>query len=345
MSATKKNHFRHKVIMQLGIVLLLLLGTVLYATLGFHYIEDASFFDAFYMAIISVTTVGYQEIFPLSEQGRLFNVTAILLGVVCSGISVALIANLLFEETLLEVFKGRNKQKMIDKLSDHFIVCGVGTTGRSIIEELNERGHPMVVIDMQECDVDMPEGSVFLVGDARKDEILEQAGIDRAKGLASALTEDADNVFVVLTARSLNPDLKIVSRYKADDTYRKLETAGANLAISPQRIGGRRLALGLNNPLISEVVDATLGQTDLAVSFHHIDVPSNRELTCTLEDLCDRDYSLGALIVAVEGSDGNTLFNPARDHALSDVKRLVVLGDRDQVKSLRSYIETMSKKK
>lgn len=174
--------------------------------------------------------------------------------------------------------------------------------------------------------------------------MLEQAGIDKAKGLASALTEDADNVFVVLTARSLNPDLKIVSRYKADDTYRKLETAGADLAISPQRIGGRRLALGLNNPLISEVIDATLGQTDLAVSFHHIDIPDNRKLACTLADLCDRDYSLGALIVAVESNDGNILFNPPHDHMLDDVHRLMVLGDNDQVKSLQSYIETLIKK-
>ena len=332
--------FKRKAYRQIIALVLLFLFVNIYAALGFYYIEGASWFDSFYMGVITLTTVGYDEVVALSQPGRAFAVTVIYAGLASTGISVAVLANLLFEETLMAYLKGKKMDKIMKKLANHIIVCGYGSTGRSICSELLEQGEIVVVVEQREEVVSDHERLIIITGDARRDQVLKKARIDAARGLASTLTEDADNVFVTLTARALNRDLAIVSRHKNDDTEKKLLTAGADQVVSPYRIGGHRLALALTNPALLDVLDASFRQATLDVHFRHIDVPARSPVQgLLLRDAKVRERSMGALVVALVDRHGKTLFNPPPEHRLEQVTRFLVLGDDTQVAMLRDYLK------
>ncbi len=334
------DQFTQKVRRRILQILVFLSLIATYGTLGFFIIEDAPLFDAFYMTVITMTTVGYAEIFPLSSQGRLFAVTTIFVGLIGSGISIAVISNLIFEETLRMVFKGRKMDKILKKLKDHYIVCGFGTTGKSIVAELTAQNEKVLVINQEPIGT---EEYLFIQGDARDDDVLIRARIMEARGLATTLTEDSDNVFVTLTARSLNPELNIVSRFKDDDTEKKLAKAGADQAISPYRMGGQRLALALTNPAFQEILEATYHHTKLEVRYANIHVPRGSFLSGKLlRDSQIRKYSKGALIVAVIEKNGNTIFNPGPDLAMENVEQLLVMGNNQQIGALEAYFEDSS---
>lgn len=308
-----------------------------YATIGFMLVEDTSFSDALFMGVITISTVGYGEVIPLSDAGRFFAVTCIYIGLLTSGVSVAMVANLFFEGTFRQVFRARAKELRMRKLERHYIVCGYGTTGRGIANELLAQGDKVVVID--QVSRDSKGDLIFMHGDARKDEVLVKAGIKKAAGLATSLTEDADNVFVVLTARALNPDLKIVSRFKDDDTESKLQVAGANHALSPYRMGGHRLAIALTNPPLLEVLDPTFQKSDLKVRFKHVRLPEgSRVAGKMLQESNLREHALGALVVAIIDKQGNTVFNPSSEFPMDHVDQLLVLGDDEQIAALREYL-------
>ncbi|MDJ0836513.1 MAG: potassium channel protein [Acidobacteriota bacterium] len=334
-----KLDFKQRMYRRVGLVVCLMLGINTYGTIGIFLIEDTTLFEAFYMSVITLTTVGFNEIVELSPEGRMFSVTTIYMGLAGSGVSIAIITNLLFEETLVDLFKGRRMEKKLSKLRDHFIVCGFGTTGRQITEELLAQNRTVVVIDQnRDLGFDNPK-FLLLHGDARHDDMLEKARIQDAAGLAATLTEDADNVFVVLTARALNKDLSIASRYKDDDTESKLFTAGADHAVSPYRMGGHRLALSLITPAMVDLIDATLHDSSLKVRFNHVQVPEGAPIQGKLlKNSHIREYSLGALIVAVTDHTGHAVFNPSPDFRLDNITQLVVLGDDEQIRSLKSYL-------
>lgn len=337
------SEFRRKVLRRVGGVVLLLFLVLCYGTLGFVFIEGAEPFDAFYMTVITTTTVGFGETIPLSLPGRIFAVSTIFLGVLSSGVSLGMVTNLLFEETILNVFRGRKMQKLLSTFTDHYIVCGCGATGQEIVDELAAHQSKVVIIDQREKDREWPENVVFLQGDARKDEVLRGARIECAKGLASCLTEDADNVFVVLTARSLNPELKIVSRYKAEDTDRKLVMAGVDHSVSPYRMGGHRLALALTDPMFLKVLDSTFrkGSSGLKVRFAHVEVPAGSPiLGKTVANARIREESMGGLLVALVDKKGEMIFNPSPEFCIREISQILLLGDQDQVASLESYVHS-----
>lgn len=326
---------------RLMIVGALFLFVNVYSTLGFFLIEDATLFESFYMAVITISTVGYGEVLHLSSPGRVFAITSIYVGLISTGISVGLLTQVLFQRTIIEALRGRRMERVVSKMRNHFIVCGYGTTGRQVIEELLAFNEKVVLIDVNPIDLPDDANLSFYQGDARKDEILIAAQIEHAKGLVSVLTEDANNVFVVLTARSLNPNLKIVSRFKDDDTERKLKAAGVDVAISPYRIGGKRLASSLTNPLLTEFFEASLAKTTLGVHFSQIDFPQDSPiLGKTIKDSGIREHSRGALIVGVIDDQGNSVFNPNPDYLLDRVKKLLILGDDHQTESLVLYLKT-----
>lgn len=331
------DEFKRKVIRRLIQITALLLLVLIYGTVGFYVIEETSLFDAFYMAVITMTTVGYGEVIPLSIEGRFFAITAIFSGLVGSGISIAIITNLLLEESMLDLLKGSKMTQKLAGMKNHFIVCGCGSTGLSIIEELVAHKEAVVVINLEETE--LPEGCILIVGDARQDDILVKARIHDAKGLATTLTEDADNVFVTLTARSLNEKLRIVSRFKDEDSEKKLLIAGADQAISPYRMGGQRLALSLANPGFQKILDATFKNTDLDVQFAHVAIPDGCFIRSqSLKESAIDKHSLGALIVAVEEKRGATIFNPDPDLRLDNAEQLLVLGDHEQIKAIQMFI-------
>lgn len=339
----KQKDFRKKVIRRVGLMLLLLAIINAYGTIGIWLLEGSSLMDSFYMSVITLTTVGFAEVVNLSEGGRLFAITLIYAGLAGSGISVAMITSLLFEDTISDVLEGTRMQRKINNLSNHYIVCGFGNTGRQVSEELTQTGKTVVVIDMDSKPEQDAANLYHLPGDARQDEVLEKAGIKRAAGLASTLTEDSDNVFVVLTARALNPDLVITSRYKDDDTEKKLFTAGANYAVSPYRMGGHRMMLSLTTPSMAALMDATHPESTLNVHFTHVPVPPEAPINGRLlSETHIRDKSLGALVVAVVDKAGNTTFNPSPDFRLDNIRELLILGDTEQINSLKTYLMTNS---
>ena len=333
--------FKRKVIIRCLQIACALLAILAYGTLGFMVIEGMPAFDSFYMTVITMTTVGYGEIFPLHQNGRIFAITLIFAGLIGSGISVAAITNLLLEESMIDLFKGRKMKQVLDKLEGHYIVCGCGTTGQSIALELTAQGEDVVMINQTPIDAELASKLILLQGDAREDEILEKARIRSAKGLASTLTEDADNVFVTLTARSLNPALRIVSRFKDKDTEKKLGIAGCDQAVSPYMMGGQRLALALTNPAMLSILEASFSkEPSLNVRFAHVNVPEKSFLNGkTLRESNIREYSLGALVVAIIDRRGKPHFNPGADTRMDSVGQLLILGDEDQITSLRTHLK------
>lgn len=215
-------------------------------TLGYRLIEGWSLSECLYMTVVTVSTVGYQEVHPVSEPGRWFTMALILGSIGTVGYSVTIVAGFLIEGELQRIMKGRRMDKQLTGLSNHIIVCGLGRTGRSVVAELQAHAQPLVVIedsaeriaDLQNLGYAVPT----LDGDATEDAVLRRAGIERAKGLITVLSNDRDNVFVVLTARELKPDLHIVARLDEAHNEPKLRAAGANEVVSPNHIGGARMA-------------------------------------------------------------------------------------------------------
>ncbi|MDE3198667.1 MAG: potassium channel family protein, partial [Acidobacteriota bacterium] len=226
--------------------------TLLFGTVGFVLLASYPLSDAFYMTLITITTVGYHEVLPLGRAGRIFNEFLILFGVTVMFISVGAMTQTIIELQLHDRFGRRRTSRMIEKLKGHFIVCGYGRVGRNASRELMRAGAPLVVLDRNEARIEQAReaGLLAMHGDATRDESLQAAGIRRAKGLVSALATDADNLFVILSARTLNPNLTIVTRASEDEAAEKLRRAGADTVLSPFSITGHRLANALLRPLV-----------------------------------------------------------------------------------------------
>ena len=214
-------------------------------TAGYVVLEDATLLDAFYMTLITLTTVGFGEIIELDATGRLFTIGLISAGVVGFATTVALLAQLVQEGALGERGKQRRMQKRIDHLSDHYIVCGYGRVGRAVAHQLRSEPVEFVIVDKGERDSEdvRAEGFLYQLGDATQEPILRAAGLERARGLVCALPDDPDNVFIALAARSINPDITIVSRVSDPGATARLIQAGVNRIVSPYETSGRYMAM------------------------------------------------------------------------------------------------------
>jgi len=235
-----------------------LMGLVLaLGTVGFVFIEGWPWFDSFYMALITVTTIGYSEVRPLTQTGRYFNSILIAIGVTTVLFAIAVIAQYAVQAELGAYFGRRRKKRMIEKLSDHYIVCGGGRVGRSVIRELVRKNAPFVLIDSnpERADWALQQGYIAVISDATQDETLREVRIDRAKGLVAALATDAQNVYVVLTARGMHRDLTIVSRASDEQAADKVKRAGANVVLTPYSYTGHRLAQAMLRPHVVSFLD------------------------------------------------------------------------------------------
>ena len=230
--------FRLLKIFSLALLFLSAAGTV-----GFHYIEHWSWFDSFYMMVITLSTIGYQEVHPLSHAGRVFNVVIITAGVSLVFLMIGALTQALLEFELVKVFGRRRMERDIASLRDHYIICGAGRVGHSVANELARKPCPFVIVESAEASVEALDAKwLVLVGDAASEKTLREAGIDRAAGLVAATTTDATNIYTVLTARSLNPHIKIIARASDVAAEKHLKTAGADIVISPYAAAGHRIA-------------------------------------------------------------------------------------------------------
>jgi voltage-gated potassium channel len=327
----------------LTITILLVIGLVFVGIMGFHLIADFSFLDAIYMTVITVTTVGFGEVVPLDSSGKIFTIFLILCSWLIIGYAAATIYRYASDGYFQKKLKDYNVKKRITKLRNHVIVCGYGRNGYQACEELAEHNIDFIIIEMRDNVVEYirenPE-HLFIQGDAASEEVLELAQIKHAKALITALPKDSDNMYVVLTAREMNPDLQIISRASEFRSDVKLRRVGADNVIMPDRIGGQRMAKLVAQPDVVEFWEYVLLQRVKDVSLETIschNAPSNGEL-CTLKELALREKSGGANIVGIKTHDGNFIFNPSPDFELKKSDMLFVLGSPSQISVLRSML-------
>lgn len=324
----------------LKIVIVLIFATVSIGLVGYMAIEGLRFIDALYMTVITLTTVGFKEVKDLSDLGRLFTIFLIILGVGVIAYSVRIIIELFLDKKIGEFWRVKRMKEKIEKLINHYIVCGYGRIGAEICSEFAKAGVPFVVIekDPEAIEKLQTKGFLYVEGDAEENEILLAAGIERAKALLSVLTSDADNVFVTLSAKALNPKIKVAARATDYQAEEKLKRAGADNVISPYIIGGRRLAAVVIKPTVVDFLDTVVSAGNVELQMEEIQVQDDSEiLGKSLSDAEIRQKS-GAIIVAIVDNKGNFKINPPPTEKILSGEILIALGTNNQLKRLKEMV-------
>src|SRR5215213_1365799 len=309
--------------------------------LGYMVFEGWSFTDALYMTVISVTTAGYKEVHPLDTTGQLWTMALLITGVGTLFYVAVSSVELVVEGTIRGYFGRRRMEAAINKLNGHYILCGYGRVGRQVAYEFAHDDVPFVIVEQDPATVEecVGEGYLVLLGEASDDDVLEEAGIRRARGLIAAVNSDADNVFLVLSARKLNPELHIVARASSDESAAKLEIAGADRTLSPYAVGGRRLASLVTQPLVVDFLDiVTRGEEGMEFRLEEFSVPEDSIIADhTIGELRIGERT-GAMILATRRREGSFDTTPSASDRISGGDTLIVLGTREQVARLEQLI-------
>lgn len=313
------------------------------ATAGFMLIEGWSLGESLYMAVITVSTVGYGEVRPLTANGRALAVTVIVLAVATLGYSATAIGAYLAEGHLLHDFRRRRMERAIRRLRDHYIICGGGRFGREVAEEFRRSRAPFVVVEPEpeECEIAQIRDVLFVRGEAGNDEALQAAGVDRAAGLVSALPEDDANLFVVLSARQLNPRLTIITQATEQRSVDKLRLAGADRVVSPYRIAGHGMASALLRPTVVTFLDAAhLERTGLRLE--EVLVPEHSPLIGKSIREASGGDPAGATVMAIQRSAGEWINTSEPDTLVTTPIQarnvLIAVGTSDQLHALRRLV-------
>jgi len=312
-----------------------LLVLVLVGVAGFHFIEGWTYFDGFYMVLTTITSIGYGEIHPLSHTGRLFNSFIIITGVGLVLLLVGGASRTLLEFELQSVFGRRRMDREISRLTGHFIICGAGRVGRSAARELARRPLPFVVVDTNEAKLQKysSEGWLTLLGDATLAAVLQQLRIEHAKGLVAATTTDAINIYIILTARSLNPKLKIIARASEEDAEKHLITAGADSIVSPYRFAGYRIAQTFIRPNVVDFFDTAMNQ-QRPLEIEEVKVCKGARLAGQTLEASRIRQELGVIVLAIKGEHTAMRFNPPPDEVIHEGDHLIAMGDPDGLRKL-----------
>jgi voltage-gated potassium channel len=324
-------HLRRRMAL-IGIALGLVLSG---GTVGFMWIEHYPAFDAFYMTLTTVTTVGYAEIRGLSHAGRVFNSFLIFFGVTTIFLAVGAMTQTLIELELNQYFGKRRVRSMIDKLEGHIILCGFGRVGRGAAAELRKAGASFVVIDNNEDRVDraIKAGMLAVLADASRDETLRDVGIARAKGLIATLASDADNLFVILSAKTLNPNLQLSVRIAEESSEQKMRRAGADFVFAPYNTTGHRMARAMLKPHVLQFLDFT-EQQGVDVEIEQVLVTDQSTFAGrTLADV-DTRYKSSVVILAIRKANGEMFFNPSSEVKMSPGDHLIAMGDASNLQKL-----------
>lgn len=318
----------------------LVVAVLLGGTVGYVAIEGWSAWDAFYMTAITVATVGYREIHPMSRAGEAFTVLLMFGGIGTAFYTVTLLAAMVVEGGLHRQFEQRRFMRMLDHVRDHFILCGLGRIGGMVAEELHRQRVPFVVIerDSERVQSALTRGWLAVEADASQEEVLAKVGIHRARGLIAAVGTDAENVYAVLTSRVMRPDLFIIARAESDDAERKLRRAGADRVISPYLIGATHMAQTALRPAVVDFVQLATSSAHLELSMEQVCVVEGSVLVGkSLVDAGIRQRH-GVIVVGIRRTDGSMEFNPPPDAMLRAGDELVVLGRPESVKALEQEI-------
>ena len=324
---------------KLNIAIFLLSILILSGILGFKIISGFSWIDSVYMTIITITTVGFGEVQPLDSQSKLFTVGLILTSAVTVGYALKVITEYLISKNDINELKQKKMQKIIDNLSGHIIICGYGRNGKQAAKKLKAHNHNFVVIEKSEQIIQKIKGDNLncIFGDANEDNILINAGIDRASCLISALPNDSENVFVVLSARQINPNIRIISRASDETSYSKLKLAGANNVILPDQIGGNHMASLVVVPDLLEFVDnlSIIGNQNINIEEIPVEKLYDVSNVKTILEL-DLRKKTGCNVIGYKDSNGEYHINPDANQKLIPGSKIIVLGKSKQIQNLNS---------
>lgn len=319
------------------LILLLVIGVV-----GFKIMSDYSWVDALYMTVITITTVGFGEVQPLDDNAKIFTIFLILTSVIILGYAIKVITEYILSKNDLEELKQKEMQKKIDSFKNHIIICGYGRNGKQAASKLNTYNKPFVVIEKDKEIIDryQDENLSFVHGNANEDETLFEAGVDRASTLISALPNDADNLFVVLSARQINKNMRIISRASQETSYQKLKLAGANNVILPDMIGGDHMASLVVIPDLVEFIDnlGIVGERNINIEEVLVDKLYDTSEVKTIRDL-DLRRKTGCTVIGFKDGKGEYLVNPEADTRLIADSKIIVLGRPEQIEKLNSLYD------
>ena len=310
-------------------------------TAGYMVLEGWGFLDALYMTMITISTVGYGEVNALDTSGRLWSMALIITGASVLVYATSSFVELVLEGTVRGYFARRRMEDAIGKLNGHYILCGYGRVGQKIAEEFTNEGVDFVVIDREDSEVErsLEEGYLAIHGDASDNDVLEAAGVGRAKGLVAALDSDADNLFITFSARRINPDLHIVARANSEESAAKLKQAGADRSLSPYAVEGRRLAAFAIEPEIMDFLDVVAhNKRGLKLSLEEIEVPADSPLKGDTSGRVKAAEQTGAKIAAVMDREGNLDTSPSPRDEILPGTILIAFGTSEQIERLGRFI-------
>ncbi len=329
------NFFRTKIYT----AILLLLGIMFTGVAGYMYLSGYTFIDALYMTVITMTTVGFGEVSPLNETARIFTIFLIIASVVIVGYALSVITEYILSKNNIEELKHKKMQKQIDSFNNHIIICGYGRNGKQAARKLLAYKKPFVIIEKNK---DIEERLQFdnvpyVIGNANEDDILVQAGVHRASSFISALPNDADNLFVVLSTRQINKTINIISRASHESSYNKLKFAGANNVILPDKIGGDHMASLVVVPGLMEFIDnlSIVGKSNINIEEIAVEKLYNTKDVKTIKDL-DLRRKTGCTVIGYKNANGEYIVNPEAEIELAPHSKIIVLGRPEQIENLNS---------
>jgi len=320
------------------IVLMILVLVISSGTLGYSIIEGWPLLESLYMTVITLSTVGFREVYPLSPTGKIFTMIVVIFGVGGAAYTASIVGKMIVEGEIRKVLGRRKMEKSLKGLKDHYIVCGYGRVGRRICKEFCIRKVPFVVVEKSPQIIEQIEkdGFLFVQGDSTEDSTLTNAGIEKAKGLVSAVANEADNVFIVLSARQLNPDLFITARADSDAGEKKLKRAGANKVVSPYKIGGIRMALTTLRPNLVDFMKVVTFDKETGLVIEEIEIKPNSPLTLgTLKDSPIRK-EFGIMVVGIKKLGKDVFLNPSPETVIEAGDILIVIGEKEQLEKLET---------
>lgn len=319
---------------KLAVILLTII--ILGGVSGYMAIEEWSFLDSLYMTIITISTVGFKEVSELSASGRIFTIVLIISSISILAYGITAISSFILEGHFREIGRRRKMEAKIKKLKNHFIVCGEGKVALQVVEELKRAKAKFVVIAKDIKIFEKYSLPVFLQGDATNDEVLKHARIEDAKGLVTCLASDTDNLFVTLSARELNPQLKIVAEAREEISQNKMLKAGANNVISPEIIGGIRMASVILRPTVVSFLDVMMrGEKDVTLRLEEVKIPPKSPLAGKSISEAEIRRETGTLVVAIKDEEtGRIKYNPPSSSVLKEEDILIVLGEEEGINKL-----------
>jgi voltage-gated potassium channel len=318
---------------RLRFAIFVLAGTIVFGTVGLHVVEGMPLFDAFYMTIITISTVGFSEIKPLSLLGRVLTIFIIVSGITVGAYAIGTLLRMFIEGELSKIFGRRKLEKNISAMKGHFIICGFGRIGSIICRELKEENISFIVIEedpSKNTELEA-QGYLYINMDATSEEALSKAGIMNAKGIVTAVRSDANNVFITLTAKGLQPDIFVLSRASDVKNEAKLIKAGASRVVSPYLLGGRRMAEVLKRPTVVDFIDVATANRHLGLVIEEARVGEKSSLAGKnlIDSRLRQNY--GVIIVAIKKASGRMVFNPVPSETLEVGDVIVVIGKKEDL--------------